>query len=731
MADRRRGFRRPVAILRHSVPALVIVLVAAAPPGRAAGASSAVTVVAPATIDEGSAMSVDATYDGSMGSPDGPVKIVWGDGEEDKTDAGGSAPYAVNADHTFADDGDVVVKVRYRIGGSWYAGKAQVTVENVPPALDPLPDSFAPTGESFSVPVSFSDPGADDHTATIDWGDGSAVDVVPIESGDTISHIYASDITTTASVTVDDGDGGSDTRSFGVTAGPACFGRPITADLTTLGVTTYVGTPGDDVVMGTNGDDTIRTKGGDDAVCAGGGNDTVATGSGSDQVDGGAGDDTIRGGSGDDDLIGGGRDDIIVGGAGDDTIDGGTGSDHLDGGPGSDLITGGTGDDEIHGRSGADALGGGRGTDTLAGGKDGDVLHGGSGADVLRGGSGKDFLFPSERPSLDDMKGGKGADIVGLGMRGIDGSIRRRLTQSEALAFQGAAEISEFTTYHPVGQARVINIQTMADAVDGYVVMPGEWFSLNDVVGPRTSAKGYVLAGAIIGGYVQCCDNSANIGGGTSQFATTFYNAIFFSGLEDVPVSLRARPPNVANSPHTLYFSRYPAGREATMGYPANDVRFRNDTDTAVLVVTEHGPAATANHITVRLYGDTGGRTVEAIHSCRPPGSATIFPEVNAPSAYCPTYTWTTKVYVPNSSFPPSRMDVTPSQPGFSITVTRVIHWPNGSTTEVPFHWRYDAGFVIIETHPCNIPPGYDGYTGEACPTDGGDDGGGGGFDPQ
>ena len=281
-------------------------------------------------------------------------------------------------------------------------------------------------------------------------------------------------------------------------------------------------------------------------------------------------------------------------------------------------------------------------------------------------------------------------------------------------------------TFHPAGQARVINIQTMADSVSGYLVMPGEWFSLNEVIGRRTTAKGYVPAGAIIGGWVQCCDNPANVGGGTSQFATTFYNAIFFSGLEDVPVSLRSRPPNIANSPHTLWFSKYPAGREATMGYPDNDVRFRNDTDTAVLIVTAHGPRATADRITVRMYGNTGGRTVEAVHSCRPP-LWTIFPDVNAPEQRCRTSTTSQKVYQADASLSPGTSYTTPSQPGFRITVTRVIHWPDGHTTRVAFPWKYDPGPIIVETHPCNIPRGYAGYTGEACPSSGGGGSTGGG----
>ena len=614
---------------------------------------------------------MSARYDGSGGPPDPTVRIRWADGDESTQDSPSSAPFTVTEDHAFADEGPQTIRVWFRVGSNLYRGAGALVVTNVAPKLAPIRDAFAPVGERWELAVDFTDPGEDRWTVTVDWGDGasSSRDVSP---GDRLSHTYAAAGVVTARLSVTDHDGGSDAITFPVEVGVGCFGRRVTTDMTALGITRFTGGDGPDVVVGTDGPDVIETGGGDDAVCAGGGDDTVVAGAGADSVDGGSG------------------------------------------------------SDRIHGQGGADALLGGSGRDLLLGGGGGDVLHGGSGRDTLKGGAGADFLFRSESPSRDSMRPGRGADVSDVGKRGTDGAIRRYVTADEALAMQGASRLSRFTTFHPAGQARVINIQTMADSVSGYLVMPGEWFSLNEVIGRRTTAKGYVPAGAIIGGWVQCCDNPANVGGGTSQFATTFYNAIFFSGLEDVPVSLRSRPPNIANSPHTLWFSKYPAGREATMGYPDNDVRFRNDTDTAVLIVTAHGPRATADRITVRMYGNTGGRTVEAVHSCRPP-LWTIFPDVNAPEQRCRTSTTSQKVYQADASLSPGTSYTTPSQPGFRITVTRVIHWPDGHTTRVAFPWKYDPGPIIVETHPCNIPRGYAGYTGEACPSSGGGGSTGGG----
>ena len=168
------------------------------------------------------------------------------------------------------------------------------------------------------------------------------------------------------------------------------------------------------------------------------------------------------------------------------------------------------------------------------------------------------------------------------------------LTTEIAEAMGPFGEVSTFTTNHPCCASRVTNIHLLADEIDGAIVMPGETFSVNERAGQRTLAEGYVRAGAIISGEVYCCDNPANVGGGTSQFATTFYNAVFFGCYEDVE-----------HQPHSLYFSRYPYVREATLGFPAPDVKFRNDSDAPVFIDTSY----TGGSITVTFHGNNGGRT--------------------------------------------------------------------------------------------------------------------------
>ena len=162
------------------------------------------------------------------------------------------------------------------------------------------------------------------------------------------------------------------------------------------------------------------------------------------------------------------------------------------------------------------------------------------------------------------------------------GPVPADFTTEEAQALGITEEIGSFTTN--IGNPNSgENIRVVAAEVDGAVVMPGETFSLNTFTGPRGTAQGYVPAGVISGGQF-----TQAVGGGISQFATTMFNAVFFSGLEDV-----------YHKPHSYYISRYPAGREATVYEGQIDLQWKNDTDTGVYIDTAWTPGT----ITVTFYG--------------------------------------------------------------------------------------------------------------------------------
>jgi vancomycin resistance protein YoaR len=164
-------------------------------------------------------------------------------------------------------------------------------------------------------------------------------------------------------------------------------------------------------------------------------------------------------------------------------------------------------------------------------------------------------------------------------------------------------QVGTFTTNHAAGEPRVANIHRISDLVQGAVIEPGATFSVNDFVGQRTAAKGFVDAPIIDEHY----NFKSDIGGGISQFATTIFNAAFFSGL-DIPSYYM----------HGIYISRYPYGRESTISFPGPDVRIRNNTPYGVLI----WPTYTDTSVTVTMYstryvsGEQTGQTTEPKGPC-------------------------------------------------------------------------------------------------------------------
>jgi vancomycin resistance protein YoaR len=213
-------------------------------------------------------------------------------------------------------------------------------------------------------------------------------------------------------------------------------------------------------------------------------------------------------------------------------------------------------------------------------------------------------------------------DIAKLGIKEPVGS---------TTTWKGQPQVKSFTTYYQAGQPRVTNIHRIADAVRGTVILPGEKFSMNDIVGQRTTAKGYVAAGAIANG-----EHVDEVGGGVSQFATTTFNAVYFAGLKI----------NTYQA-HSEHFDRYPLGREATMGFPAPDLVWTNNSPYGILVWTSY----TNTSVTVTLYSTQWATAEQTGSSSRRSGNCTI------------------------------------------VTTTRTIHYPDGKTGTDQFQARYrDSG---------------------------------------
>ncbi|CAN5729435.1 VanW family protein [soil metagenome] len=238
-------------------------------------------------------------------------------------------------------------------------------------------------------------------------------------------------------------------------------------------------------------------------------------------------------------------------------------------------------------------------------------------------------------------------------------TVEADFTTKDAKGLKITEQVSSFTTAHSCCEPRVTNIHLIADMVDGVVIEPGESFSLNDFVGPRTAANGFVGAPAISDGeFVE------EVGGGISQFATTFFNAIYFGGYDFLEYQA-----------HSYYISRYPMGREATISTPAPDLAFLNDSDAGIYVDTSY----TDTSITVTFYGNVDGEIESesgAPHNfTRPERECRTNPDLSRGE----------------------EVVVQTGYEGFDIEVTRIF--PSGD--EEDFFTRYQNGPTVVERRKC------------------------------
>ncbi|WP_277208988.1 VanW family protein [Isoptericola croceus] len=128
--------------------------------------------------------------------------------------------------------------------------------------------------------------------------------------------------------------------------------------------------------------------------------------------------------------------------------------------------------------------------------------------------------------------------------------------------------VSEFSTPLTSEPVRTKNLVRGAELVNETLVKPGETFSLVDTLSPIDTSNGFFSAGVVSNGV-----HVDAVGGGLSQLATTTYNAGFFAGFDDVE-----------HRQHSYWFSRYPAGREATIYVGSIDMKFKNDTPYGALM---------------------------------------------------------------------------------------------------------------------------------------------------
>lgn len=215
--------------------------------------------------------------------------------------------------------------------------------------------------------------------------------------------------------------------------------------------------------------------------------------------------------------------------------------------------------------------------------------------------------------------------------------------------------IGEFTTSYPHAAYRNTNIGRAAELINGAVLLPGETFSMNSRVGERTAANGFTDGYMIKDGVLV-----QDLGGGVSQVATTLYNAGFFAGYEDVE-----------HKPHTLYFDRYPAGREATVVYGKLDMSFKNNTEYPAYIEGFIKPSSSGSKgsVTFRIHSIP---TWEKVESSEPQKSG--------------FYDGAERVLDTPDCKPQGAIT------GFTVTWQRLFYKDGAVAKTEDYQWKYSAG---------------------------------------
>lgn len=187
---------------------------------------------------------------------------------------------------------------------------------------------------------------------------------------------------------------------------------------------------------------------------------------------------------------------------------------------------------------------------------------------------------------------GKGSNKLEVRLQAVHPKVDRALLEQVR-----KKTIGFYITYYNSGNKnRSHNIKLASTAINNYIVLPGEVFSFNKVVGKRTRAKGYLDAPIIVRGEL-----SEGIGGGICQVSSTLYNAVDKAGLHIIERYSHSR--NVAY---------VPPGRDATVSWYGPDFVFQNKYAYPILV----------------RAGSGGGSMYVSIHS---------FPEIEYEPRHVPS----------------------------------------------------------------------------------------------
>ena len=138
-------------------------------------------------------------------------------------------------------------------------------------------------------------------------------------------------------------------------------------------------------------------------------------------------------------------------------------------------------------------------------------------------------------------------------------------------------------TIYYLDPPRTNNLVLACQAINNYIVKPGESFSFNEVLGERTAEKGYQEAGAYADG-----ETVDQLGGGICQVASTLYYCTLYADLHIIE-----------REEHMFTADYLPLGMDATVNWGTLDFRFRNNTEHPIRIEAK----AEDSYVTVVLRG--------------------------------------------------------------------------------------------------------------------------------
>lgn len=230
--------------------------------------------------------------------------------------------------------------------------------------------------------------------------------------------------------------------------------------------------------------------------------------------------------------------------------------------------------------------------------------------------------------------------------------------------------MAEYKTKFPVSQtSRNANLRLASGKLDGTVLMPGEEFSFNEIVGRRTIEQGYKMAGVYRNG-----KHDLGVGGGICQVSGTLYNAALLANLD---IEQRSN--------HSMPVAYLPVGRDATVDYGTLDLRFKNPYDFPIAISSSFRP----------------GMLAFQVLGIKDPGMEVTILVTDHSS-------WSRGVkYVEDPNLPPGKEKVIEKgSNGHSAKTWRVVK-RNGVevSRELISRSRYAGGVKIIARSPADEPP--------------------------